>query len=224
MPPQTITFGPRYDGDLTDIFALQDEITARVVAAIEPKLLEAEGIRSQNRSPDDLAAWDMMMRANSLFWRLTKAESQAAVAILRQVVEQHPTYAPAHSMLAFMLLVSRQVGWIAMEPQVNEPAALPARAAELGDSDPWAHLALGYVAFTRRRGQKVSHRIRHHHRAPVRRKQKNAIPQRIQHLVQIRLQRRIARLLGTHLLTQPVQRLRHTHHRIASGAASRKQR
>jgi adenylate cyclase len=141
----------RYDGDLTDIFALQDEITARVVAAIEPKLLEAEGIRSQNRSPDDLAAWDMMMRANSLFWRLTKAESQAAVAILRQVVEQHPTYAPAHSMLAFMLLVSRQVGWIAMEPQVNEPAALPARAAELGDSDPWAHLALGYVAFTRRR-------------------------------------------------------------------------
>ena len=141
----------RYDGDLTDIFALQDEITAKVVAAIEPKLLEAEGIRSQNRSPDDLGAWDMLIQANSLFWRLTKAESQAAVAILRQVVERYPTYAPAHSMLAFMLLVSRQVGWIVMEPQVKEPAALAARAAELDDSDPWAHLALGYVAFTRRR-------------------------------------------------------------------------
>ena len=141
----------RYDGDLTDIFALQDEITAKVVAAIEPKLLEAEGIRSQNRSPDDLGAWDMLIQANSLFWRLTKAESQAAVAILRQVVEQYPTYAPAHSMLAFMLLVSRQVGWIVMERQVNEPATLAARAAELDDSDPWAHLALGYVAFTRRR-------------------------------------------------------------------------
>ena len=141
----------RYDGDLTDIFALQDEITAKVVAAIEPKLLEAEGIRSQNRSPDDLGAWDMLIQANSLFWRLTKAESQAAVAILRQVVEQYPTYAPAHSMLAFMLLVSRQVGWIDMERQVNEPATLAARAAELDDSDPWAHLALGYVAFTRRR-------------------------------------------------------------------------
>ena len=50
----------RYDGDLTDVFALQDEITAKVVAAIEPKLLEAEGIRSQNRSPDDLGAWDML--------------------------------------------------------------------------------------------------------------------------------------------------------------------
>ena len=141
----------RYDGDLTDIFALQDEITKKVVAAIEPKLLEAEGIRSQNRSPEDLGAWDMVIQANSLFWRLTKAESQAAIAILRQAVERYPDYAPAHSMLAFMLLVSRQVGWIVMEPQVNEPAALAARAAELDDSDPWAHLALGYVAMTRRR-------------------------------------------------------------------------
>jgi hypothetical protein len=40
----------RYDGDLTDVFALQDEITKKVVAAIEPKLLEAEGVRSQGRS------------------------------------------------------------------------------------------------------------------------------------------------------------------------------
>ncbi len=140
----------RYDGDLTDIFALQDEITEKVVAAIEPKLLEAEGIRSQSRSSDDLGAWDMLIQANSLFWRLTKADGQAAAAILRQVVERYPTYAPAHSMLAFMLLVSRQVGWLVMEPQLKEPAALAARAAELDDSDPWAHLALGYVAMTRR--------------------------------------------------------------------------
>ena len=62
----------RYDGDLTDIFALQDEITKKVVAAIEPKLLEAEGIRSQSRSPEDFGAWDMVISANSLFWRLTK--------------------------------------------------------------------------------------------------------------------------------------------------------
>ena len=141
----------RYDRDLTDIFALQDEITKNVVAAIEPKLLEAEGIRSQNRSPEDLDAWDMLIRANSLFWRLTKDESQAAIAILKQVVERHPFYAPAHSMLAFVLLVSRQGGWHMMEPQVAQAAALAARALELDDSDPWAHLALGFVAFTRRR-------------------------------------------------------------------------
>jgi tetratricopeptide (TPR) repeat protein len=141
----------RYDGDLTDIFALQDEITRKVVAAIEPKLLEAEGIRSQSRSPEDLGAWDMLIRANSLFWRLTKDESQAAIAILKRVVERHPLYAPAHSMLAFVLLVSRQGGWHIMEPHVTQAATLAARAVELDDSDPWAHLALGFVAVTRRR-------------------------------------------------------------------------
>jgi adenylate cyclase len=141
----------RYDGELTDVFALQDEITRKAVAAIEPNLLEAEGIRSQHRSPDDLDAWDMVMQANSTFWRLTKHDSEAAIAILRRAVERYPNYAPAHSMLAFALLISRQVGWLSMEPEVNEPAARAAHAVELDDRDPWAHLALAYVAFTRRR-------------------------------------------------------------------------
>jgi TolB-like protein/Tfp pilus assembly protein PilF len=139
-----------YDSDLTDIFALQDEITKKVVAAIEPRLLEAEGIRSQHRSPEDLGAWDMLIRANSLFWRLTKDESQAAIAVLKHLVQRHPSYAPGHSMLAFILLVSRQGGWHMMEPEVTQAASLAARAVELDDSDPWAHLALGFVAFTRR--------------------------------------------------------------------------
>jgi TolB-like protein len=139
----------RYDGDLTDVFALQDEITKKVVAAIEPRLLEAEGIRSQNRSAEDLGAWEMVIKANSLFWRLTKAETEAAIAILKQAVERYPDYGPAHSMLAFVLLISGYVGWSQMEPQLA--GRLATRAAELDDSDPWAHLALGYVAFVRRR-------------------------------------------------------------------------
>jgi adenylate cyclase len=141
----------RYDGDLTDVFALQDEITRKVVAAIEPKLLEAEGIRSQNRSPEDLGAWDMVIHANSLFWRLTKNEGEAAIAILKKAVERYPDYAPAHSMLAFAMLVSRLLGWTLVAPQVKEAVTLAKRAAELDDSDPWAHVALGYGAHMMRR-------------------------------------------------------------------------
>src|ERR1019366_8202164 len=100
----------RYDGELTAVFALQDEITKKVVAAIEPRLLEAEGIRSQNRSPDDLGAWEMVIQANSLFWRLTKTENEAAIALLKRAVDRYPDYAPAHSMLAFMMLVSGHLG------------------------------------------------------------------------------------------------------------------
>jgi adenylate cyclase len=147
----------RYDGDLTDVFALQDVITEKVVAAIEPKLLQAEGIRSQSHSPEDLGAWEMVSQANSLFWRLTKAEGEAAIAILKQAVERYPDYAPAHSMLAFMMLVSAYVGWASGErqSQVKQAAALATRAAELDDSDPWAYFALGYVAYTMRRTDKA---------------------------------------------------------------------
>jgi len=140
----------RYDGDLTDVFALQDEITKKVVAAIEPRLLEAEGMRSQSRSPDDLGAWDMVMRANSLFWRLTKTEGEAAIAMLKKAIELYPDYAPAHSMLAFAMLVSRLFGWTLVAP-VKEAAILAKRAVELDDGDPWAHFALGYVAYMSRR-------------------------------------------------------------------------
>lgn len=140
----------RYDGELTDVFALQDEITQKVVAAIEPKLLEAEGLRSQHRSPTDIGAWDMVIQANSLFWRLNRADGEEAIAMLRRAVEHYPDYAPAHSMLAFMLLVSGYA-WNIMGPQVSQAATLAARAAQLDDSDPWAHLASGFVAFMRRR-------------------------------------------------------------------------
>jgi adenylate cyclase len=140
----------RYDGDLTDVFALQDEITEKVVAAIEPKLLEAESIRSQNRSPEDLGAWDMVIQANALFWRLTKAETEAAINLLRQAVARYPNYGPAHSILAFVLLISGYAGWSVLELQLKEAARLAARAAQLDDNDPWAHLALGFVEFVRR--------------------------------------------------------------------------
>jgi adenylate cyclase len=143
----------RYDGDLADIFALQDEITTKVVAAIEPKLLTAEGFRSARRSPEDVGAWDMVMQANSLFWRLTQTDGETAILILRRTIEHYPDYAPAHSMLAFMLLLSSHMGWSSEVMQVNlaEASALAIRATELDESDPWAHLALGYVAFFERR-------------------------------------------------------------------------
>ena len=141
----------RYDGDTADIFSLQDEITKKVVAVIEPKLLEAEGVRSQHRSPEDLGAWEMVMRANSLFWRMTASEGEAAIRMLEQSIERYPGYSPAYSMLAFMLLVSSHLNLAYTKGSpLARAAELGARAAELDDSDPWAHVALGYAAFMAR--------------------------------------------------------------------------
>jgi TolB-like protein/class 3 adenylate cyclase/Flp pilus assembly protein TadD len=136
----------RYDGDLTDVFELQDEITRKVVGAIEPKLLEAEAIRSQSRSPEDLGAWDLVMQANSVFWRLTKTDIDAAIALLRNATERYPDYAPAQSMLAFALLFRAIPVGAFHSPDLEAARPLASRAAEIDDSDPWAHLALGWAA------------------------------------------------------------------------------
>jgi adenylate cyclase len=150
-----------YDRDLTDIFELQDDITQSVTAAIEPKLVAAEAIRSEGRSPADLEAWDLVMRALAHFWKMTTAESAIAIEMLREAVQRHPNYGPAHSMLAFALLVSGHVGWILESKDEAYATELAHRAAEIDAEDPWAHLALGYVAFTARQtDEAVRHCLR----------------------------------------------------------------
>lgn len=140
----------KYDHELKDVFKLQDEITQNVTAAIEPQLVAAESIRSRDRSPSDLSAWDLATRALTHYGRMTKAESDKAINILRQAVNHHPDYGPAHSLLAFVLLVSGHVGWIPESKDYQYASELAKRALELDNEDPWAHLTLGYVAFTKR--------------------------------------------------------------------------
>ncbi len=139
-----------FDRELTDIFELQDDITQSVTSAIEPKLVAAEGIRSERRSPDDLDAWDLVTRALTHYSRMTTAESETAIKMLRMAVDRYPDYGPAHSLLAFALLVAGHVGWTPEGDDYEYAADLARRAAELDNEDPWAHLALGYLAFTKR--------------------------------------------------------------------------
>jgi TolB-like protein len=62
----------RYDRSLADVFAVQDEITEAIVAAIEPQLYAAENFRARRKPPDSMDAWDLVMRALSHYWRVTQ--------------------------------------------------------------------------------------------------------------------------------------------------------
>jgi TolB-like protein len=135
----------RYDRELGDIFAVQDEITRNVVAAIEPRLLAAEGIRTLSRSPDDLGAWERVARAENDVWRLTRADYATAIKGLEQTVEIYPDYAPARSRLAFCLLFSAHMGWIDREYGLLTGRRHAIRAVELDGGDSWGQAALGYL-------------------------------------------------------------------------------
>ena len=141
----------RYDRELGDIFAVQDEITRSVAAAIEPRLLAAEGVRALARSPDDLGAWENVARAQTHLWRLTWTDCEAAIAALARVAQQHPDYAPARGLLGFSLAFAAHMGWIEQAAGLVPAREHATRAIGLDDSDPSGHIALGYCAMMERR-------------------------------------------------------------------------
>ncbi len=68
----------RYDRSLADVFGVQDEITEAIVTAIEPQLYAAENFRAQRKAPENLDAWDLVMRALSHYWRITREDNVVA--------------------------------------------------------------------------------------------------------------------------------------------------
>ena len=141
----------RYERELGDIFAVQDDITRSVAAAIEPRLLAAEGIRALARSPQHLGAWELVAQAQTHFWRMSRADHEAAIEPLRQAIEAHPDYAPAHGRLGFCLVFAAHMGWVGAERGLLAGREHAMRAIALDDCDPWGHIALGYWAMMERR-------------------------------------------------------------------------
>ncbi len=141
----------RYDRELADVFAVQDEITDAIVAAIEPRLYAAENFRASRKPPDSMDAWELLMRALSHFWRVTREDNVVAQALLEKAVAIDPNYGRALGVLATSHGFCAHMGWedIATAAPIAERAALAAIAAD--GEDPWAHFALGGVHMITRR-------------------------------------------------------------------------
>jgi len=141
----------RYDRDVDKVFAVQDEITNSVASAIEPYLLAAEGVRALSRQSDDLGAWELVARAQTYFWRMTKDDCKQAMDELKRAVDAYPDYAPARSLLAFCLMFAAHMGWTDRSRDLVLGREHAMRAIALDDRDPWAHIALGYWALMEKR-------------------------------------------------------------------------
>jgi TolB-like protein len=141
----------RYDRDLADVFAVQDEITEAIVATIEPQLYAAENFRARRKPPDSMDAWDLVMRALSHYWRVTRQDNVVAQALLEKATALDPNYGQALGVLATSHTFSAHMGWEDMAT-VAPVAERAAAAAILTDpEDPWAHNALGCVYLLARR-------------------------------------------------------------------------
>ena len=91
----------RFDGDVADFFDLQDDITARVVGAIQPSIQIAEIERARRKRPGDLKAYDLVMQALPHVWALERKENSIAVSLLERALGIDSDYPLALSLLAW---------------------------------------------------------------------------------------------------------------------------
>jgi adenylate cyclase len=97
----THIWADKFDGDLADVFELQDKITESVVGAIEPSLRVAEIERSNRKLPDDLGAYDLYLKALPNLYAMRPDQNKLALDLLHQAIDLDPNYAPALAFLAW---------------------------------------------------------------------------------------------------------------------------
>ena len=136
----------RYDRELEDIFAVQDEVTREIVSALELKLTADEQERLSAKGTDNLDAYDHFLRGRELVWRLTREGTAQARPLLERAIELDPDFAPAFATLAVAHVSDYVNRWSeAPERSLDRAHELAQRAVELDESDPSAHYALGVV-------------------------------------------------------------------------------
>jgi len=160
-PTSHHVWAERYDRDLKDIFAVQDEITENIVTSIGPEFLSAEMRRAQRRDVRSLDAWDYIMRAAFHHSRYRKEDVAEAQRLLRKAIDLDPFKAEGFCLLAFTHLMQVQFGWSESADQsIQEAAKAAEKAVALDDRDAWAQAALGLVDLISRRYDDAIQRLK----------------------------------------------------------------
>jgi adenylate cyclase len=127
----------RFERDLTDVFALQDEVAAAVVSAIQPKLLQTEIAIAMRRRAENFSAYDLYLRALQQFHLSSREEVAEALRLLDQALELEPQFG-AVAALAGICHMQRVLFGYATDPEFErkEAVRLIHLALSVDDSDP----------------------------------------------------------------------------------------
>jgi TolB-like protein/class 3 adenylate cyclase len=135
----------RFDGNLENIFDLQDEVTTNVVGAISPKLELAEIERARRKPTNKLAAYDYFLRGMANVYQGTKQSNLEALQNFQQAINVDENFATAYGMCANCYVWRKSNGWMAnREAESAEAERLARAAARCGANDP---VALGHAGF-----------------------------------------------------------------------------
>lgn len=130
----------RFDRDLEDIFAVQDEVTAKIVEALVGRLAKSP----PRRRPRSMDAYDLCVRARPLMEQSPQAAREARM-LLERAVTLDPDYAEAHGLLAQNLWLSWVHFGAPKDPNRQVSLALAERAVSLDPNDAGCHAVLGLV-------------------------------------------------------------------------------
>jgi len=145
----TTVWSGRYDRPVADLLAVEDDISAAVVASLEPALLAHEEAKALQVPIEDLDHWGLFVRGRRHFWRSTTTDSRQATELLVQALRLKPDDTPTLSLLAHCWLVEVWAG-TAPDPRaaIAEAHRYALRAVHLDGSDAFAHFTLGVVLST----------------------------------------------------------------------------
>lgn len=141
----------RFDRDLTDIFATQDEVVEKIVRALAVTLTRGEEQRLRRRATASVEAYEAWLRARELLGRGTRESNAEAQAMHRRAIALDPNFAAPHAGLS-LVAISQYVSDWAPDPAaaLDEAERWARRAIELDEQEPVSHMALGSVLLWRR--------------------------------------------------------------------------
>ena len=133
----------RYDRNVGDIFALQDEVTQQIVKALAVKLTEDEHEHLGRRYTDNFEAYDYFLRGSEYFNRFTKESADQSQRMFERAIELDPQFSAAYGYLSLKYWLDWSFGWSQDSQTLDRAFELAQKAVGLNDSLPEAHRILG---------------------------------------------------------------------------------
>jgi adenylate cyclase len=142
----------RYDRDLEDIFAVQDEVTRTIVDALKVKLTAGEEARRENRSKIDPQAYDLLVRARQTVMQLRPDAATEARRMLERVIEIDPGLALPYARLSIISFAEYANQWNnATDDNLTRALELAQKAIETDETEPQGHISLAIALSWMRR-------------------------------------------------------------------------